>query len=110
MSEVDMYIAETDVKIDTGEALGFFGSDGFGDPLSLNEFNGRTFITNTSGSVAYEECDNCRRTSSSGVIIGQTGTGINLINLPNYLATVNIRFTHTPETPRGHKCRGRASS
>lgn len=95
MSEVNMYIAETDVKIDTGEALGFFGSDGFGDPLSLNEFNGRTFVTNASGSIAYEECDNCRRASSSGVIIGQTGTGINIRNLPNYLATINLRFTHS---------------
>ncbi len=94
MSEINMYIAETDVKIDTGEALGFFGPDGFGDPLSLNEFNGRTFVTNISGSIAYEECDNCRRISSSGVIIGQTGTGINIRNLPNYLATVNLRFTH----------------
>jgi len=92
-----MYIAETDVRIDTGEALGFFGPDGFGDPLSLNEFNGRTFVTNTAGSVAKEECDNCRRSSSSGVIIGQTGTGISLINLPNYLATANIRFTHPQE-------------
>jgi len=94
MSEVNIYIAETDVKIDTGKALGFFGSDGFGDPLSLNEFNGRTFVTNISGSVGYEECDNCRRISSSGVIVGQTGNGINLQNLPNYLATINLRFTH----------------
>jgi len=97
MASVYMYIAETDVRIDTGEALGFFGPDGFGDPLSLNEFNGRTFVTNTAGSVAKEECDNCRRSSSSGVIIGQTGTGISLINLPNYLATANIRFTHPQE-------------
>jgi len=97
MASVYMYIAETDVRIDTGEVLGFFGPDGFGDPLSLNEFNGRTFVTNTAGSVAKEECDNCRRSSSSGVIIGQTGTGISLINLPNYLATANIRFTHPQE-------------
>lgn len=94
MSEINMYIAETDVKIDTGEALGFFGPDGFGDPLSLNEFNGRTFVTNISGSASYEECDNCRRLSSSTVVVGQIGTGINLQNLPNYLATVNLRFTH----------------
>lgn len=94
MSEINIYIAETDVKIDTGEALGFFGSNGFGDPLSLNEFNGRTFITTPSGSAAYEECDNCRRNSSSTVIVGQTGSGINLQNLPNYLATMNLRFTH----------------
>jgi len=94
MSSIDMYIAESDIKIDTGEALGFFGPDGFGDPLSLNEFNGRTFVTTTTGVTEYEECDNCKRISSSGVILGQTGDGINLINLPNYLATVNLRFTH----------------
>lgn len=94
MSSINMYIAESDVKIDVGEALGFFGPDGFGDPLSLNEFNGRTFATTTSGVTAYEECDNCKKTSTSGVIIGQTGDGINLINLPNYLATINLRFTH----------------
>jgi len=94
MSEINMYIAENDVKIDTGESLGFFGPDGFGDPLSISEYNGRTFVTNSSGSVSHEECDNCRKISSSGVIIGQTGTGIDLINLPNYLATINLRFTH----------------
>lgn len=94
MAEVNMYVAETDVKIDTGEALGFFGYAGFGDPLSLGEFNGRTFITNIAGSIPKEECDNCLRTSSSGVIVGQVGSGINLINLPNYLTTINIRFTH----------------
>ncbi len=94
MSEIDMYIAETDIKIDTGEALGFFGPAGFGDPLSLGEFNGRTFATTPNGATEYEECDNCRRISSSEVVIGQTGDGINILNLPNYLATVNIRFTH----------------
>ena len=94
MAAINMHIAETDVKIDTGEALGFFGSEGFGDPLSLNEFNGRTFVTTSSGSPAYEECDNCRRNSSSTVIVGQTGTGIDLPDLPNYLATINLRFTH----------------
>lgn len=97
MSEIDVYYAETDVKIDTGQSLGFFGPDGFGDPLSLSEFNGRTFITTIDGSTPYEECDNCRRISSSSVVIGQTGSGINIRNLPNYLATINLRFTH-PES------------
>ncbi len=94
MAEINMHIAETDVKLDVGDALGFFGPDGFDDPLSLNEFNGRTFVTTPTGVIASEECDNCRRISSSGVVIGQTGTGINIRNLPNYLATINLRFTH----------------
>jgi hypothetical protein len=94
MSEINVYYAETDVKINTGEALGFFGSDGFGDPLSLGEYNGRTFVTTINGSTQYEECDNCRKTSSSGLIVGQCGSGIVLRHLPNYLATINVRFTH----------------
>ncbi len=94
MADINIYYAETDVKIETGEALGFFGPNGFGDPLSLNEYNGRTFITTVTGSTAYEECDNCKRTSSSSVIVGQTGSGINIRNLPNYLSTINLRFTH----------------
>ncbi len=94
MSVIDMYIAETDVKIDIGEALGFYGFAGFGSSLSLGETNGRTFVTDTTGAVSKEECDNCRRSSSSGVIVGQTGSGINLLNLPNYLTTINLRFTH----------------
>ena len=73
MAEVKIYVAETDVSIDAGESLGFFGPAGFGDPLSLAEFNGRTFITNSSGSVSYEECDNCKKVSTSGVVIGQVG-------------------------------------
>ncbi len=94
MADINIYYAETDVKIEIGEALGFFGPDGFGDPLSLNEYNGRTFITTVTGSTAYEECDNCKRISSSSVIVGQTGSGINIRNLPNYLSTINLRFTH----------------
>ena len=94
MSDINVYYAETDVKIETGEALGFFGSNGFGDPLSLNEYNGRTFITTANGSTEFEECDNCRKISSSTVILGQAGSGIDLVNIPNYLATINLRFTH----------------
>lgn len=94
MAEINMYIGENDVAIGTGQALGFFGPAGFGDPLSIDEFNGRTFITDDDGSTEFVECDNCRKISSSDVVIGQTGTGIDIQNLPNYLSTINLRFTH----------------
>ena len=94
MSVIKMYIAENDITIDAGEALGFYGFAGFGSPLSLNETNGRTFVADTTGATAKEECDNCRRSSASGVIVGQVGSGISLLNLPNYLTTINLRFTH----------------
>jgi hypothetical protein len=94
MATLSVHTAETDVTIGTGEALGFFGSDSFGDPIAIGEYNGRTFITTPSGTTQYEECDNCKYLNTSGVIVGQTGNGINLQRLPNYLATMNIRFTH----------------
>lgn len=95
MAEITIYSAEDDITLDAGEALGFFGPDGFGDPISLNQYNGRTFITTPSGTTEYEECDNCKYLDASGVILGQTGSGISLLKLPNYQATMNIRFTHS---------------
>ena len=106
MAEINIYIAETDTKIESGEALGFFGDDGFGDPIPLNEYNGRTFITVPGGGTQGTEGDNCKLTTIgswsgvggvSGVIAGQTGSGISLRSLPNYLSTMNIRFTHPIE-------------
>jgi len=95
MSEINVYVAETDVSLGSTDYLGFFGEQGFGNPLSLEEFNSRTFITSVDGGSEGAECDNNKRTSVSGVLVGQTGSGINLTQLPNFLATMNVRFTHT---------------
>ena len=106
MAEINIFIAETDAKIETGQALGFFGDDGFGDPIDLGSYNGRTFITDPNGVSQSEECDNCKLTIAgswsgvggvSGVILGQTGSGVALRQVPNYLSTMNIRFTHPTE-------------
>lgn len=95
MSEINVYVAETDISLGSTDYLGFFGEEGFGNPLSLEEFNGRTFITSADGGTEGAECDNNKRISTSGVLVGQTGSGIALTRLPNYLATMNVRFTHT---------------
>lgn len=103
MSEINIYIAENDISLGSTDYLGFFGEQGFGDPMSLGEFNSRTFITNSTGGIEGAECDNTKLTVAgglsgvggvSGVIVGQTGNGILLTALPNYLATMNVRFTH----------------
>lgn len=81
-------------EIGANEAIGFF-SNGFGEPIAINQFNLRTFITNTSGTANIVEGKNCRPTVGlSGVITGQVGSGISLLNLPNYQATMNIRLTN----------------
>lgn len=75
-----------------GSGIGFYGAGGFGYSVLVGSYQGRTFITSADGATEAAELDNCKYNSTSGVIVGQTGSGILLIELPNYLATLNIRF------------------
>lgn len=93
MATVNLYAGE-DTLVSTSSGLGFFGGDGFGAPVTIGSYNGRTFVTNASGTVQGFECNNNMRDGASGVIHGQSGSGILLTQLPNELATANMRFTH----------------
>jgi hypothetical protein len=88
--------AGTDFTINniSGSGIGFYGS-GFGYSVPVGQYPVRAFITNSAGSTQGPEIDNNRYVSSTGVIIGQTGTPILLTQLPNYLSTLNIRFSNT---------------
>jgi len=87
--------AGEDFAVPSDLGLGFFGEGGFDSPVVVGEFNGRTFITDASGSTQNFEANNNKFTSTSGVIHGQTGSGILLTALPNSFATVNMRFENT---------------
>ena len=97
---ISVWVSE-DFDFPTASGLGFYGDLGFATPVALGEFQGRTFVTNPAGSVEGFECNNTKLcqtggwsgiTGVSGVIVGQTGNGISLRNLPNYLATFNLRL------------------
>lgn len=79
----------------SGSGLGMYGDAGFGYSVPVSSYNGRTFITDSTGTSQGPEVDNCKFLNTSGVIVGQTGSGINLLQLPNYLSTLNINFNHT---------------
>jgi len=93
MASLDLYAGE-DTLVSTSSGLGFYGDNGFDAPIVTGIYNGRTFVTNASGTVAGFECNNNKYHDSSSVIHGQTGSGISLQYLPNELATINPRFTH----------------
>jgi hypothetical protein len=67
----------------SGSGLGFYGDAGFGYSIPVNSFNGRTFITDSTGTAQGPEVDNNRYAGVSTVIVGQAGSGINLRQLPN---------------------------
>ena len=93
MANLNLYVGE-DQLVPNGSGIGFYGESGFGSAILIGAFNGRTFVTDPSGSIEGFEANNNKRLSSSDVIHGQTGSGIPLLSLPNTLATLNLRFTH----------------
>lgn len=93
MATFNLYAGE-DRLVQNTSGLGFFGNNGFGAPVVVGEYQGRTFVTNSIGTVEGIECNNNKYHDISGVVHGQAGSGIELTCLPNELSTINIRFTH----------------
>lgn len=81
-------------KINPGSGLGFYGDSGFGYTIPVGEWNGRTFITNSNGTLDGGEVNNIKYSNNSSGIVGQAGSGIALPAIPNYLSTVEVRFTN----------------
>jgi hypothetical protein len=94
MATLKVYVGE-DQLLPDNKGVGFFGDDGFGDPVEKGLYNGRTFVVGASGTAESFECNNNKWLSSNEVINGQIGSGILLDALPNYLTTVNLRFEHS---------------
>lgn len=93
MATLELYAGE-DTLVPISSGLGFFGDNGFNDVISIGIYNGHTFVTNASGTVDSFECNNNKYDGISGIIHGQQSSGVLLTNLPNELATINVRFTH----------------
>lgn len=89
------FLAGSDFTIDSlsGSGLGFYGDSGFGASVSTGSWQGRTFITNGAGTSQGPECDNIKYLNLGSGIIGQTGSGVALDHIPNYLSTLNLRLT-----------------
>jgi hypothetical protein len=76
-----------------GSGIGFYGAAGFGATVNVGEYQGRSFITNSAGTAQGPEVDNVKFLNAGSGILGQTGSGIALTAIPNYQATLNVRFT-----------------
>jgi hypothetical protein len=99
MSAVISFLAGENFTIQdlAGSGLGFYGDAGFGASVKVGDWQGRTFITNGAGTTQGPEVDNVKYLNAGSGIIGQTGSGVALTAIPNYQATLNIRFTY--DTP-----------
>lgn len=77
-----------------GSGLGFFGPEGFGNSVNVGNYNDSTFITDSNGLFQGPQLNNVKYVHpASGSINGLSA--VNLLAVPNYLATLKISFTHT---------------
>lgn len=75
-----------------GSGLGFYGQAGFAASVAVGAYQGRTFITDAAGVLQGPEVNNVIYLNPGSGILGQAGSGIGLRAIPNWQATLNIRF------------------
>lgn len=77
----------------SGSGLGFYG-EGFGQSVNVGEYQETTFITNSTGTAENAMANNIRWTHANSGVINESGDDVLLTQIPNYLATLMIDFTH----------------
>jgi hypothetical protein len=80
-----------------GSGLGFYGQAQFGASVNVAVYQQRTFITDATGSIQGPEVNNVTYLNAGSGILGQAGSGIALQAIPNWQATLNLRFNN--DTP-----------
>lgn len=74
-------------------ALGFYGPNNFGTTIRVSQWADNTYVSDPSGTTQGAKACNVKYIDSQ---TGQLGTGDthNLRDIPNSLATLNVRFTN----------------
>ena len=76
-----------------GSGIGFFGSAGFGSSVAVGEYQSSTYITNSNGTIQGAEINNVKYVHPNSGLSGSSTLALK--NIPNYKATLNVRFTST---------------
>jgi len=73
--------------------LGFFGSGAFGTSVAVGQYQDATYITSADGNTGSILVGNVKYINTSGAALGATTLQLNQV--PNSNATLNIHFAHT---------------
>ena len=97
MASINFYINTSGFDYDLavgGSGLAFFGDSGFGQSVNVASYQGTTFVSDGTGATQGAQAKNIKWLNAASGIVGTTGSGVGLQNIPNYQSTLNIRFTH----------------
>ena len=78
-----------------GSGLGFYGSAGFGASVEVGSYQDNTYMTNGAGTLQGPQVDNVKWVNTASGTPSSITSGIALTAIPNYQATLNIRFNHS---------------
>jgi hypothetical protein len=93
MASIGFFADENGIQNLLGSGLGFYGSS-FGTSVAVGSYQDSTFITDGNGTSQGPQVHNTKWAHpSSGTVNGVGPWALNTI--PNRLATLNIRFTHS---------------
>ena len=93
MATISFYAGTTLIQNLNGSGLGFYGT-GFGNSVNVGEYQDTTFITNSAGTSEGLQCNNIKYQNTMSGIINSASSGVLLTQIPNSLATLNVRFEH----------------
>jgi len=94
VATINFYADSFQVENLNDSGLGFYG-ESFGSSVDVGEFQTTTFITNGDGTSEGPQVNNIKYAASDSGTVNSAGSPVALTAIPNYLATLNIRFTHT---------------
>jgi hypothetical protein len=77
-----------------GSGLGFYGPGGFGTSVETGEYQDNTYVTDSTGASNGPKAQNVKYVHPLSGMVPTADTRL-LREIPNQLATLNIRFTHT---------------
>lgn len=102
MAQIDFFADTFNLN---GSGLGFYGA-AFGQSVDVGSYQNTTFITNGNGTAQGQQVNNIRYLDTASGYLGSATSGVKLTEMPNYMATLNIRFSHgTVVKAQNVKCR-----
>lgn len=79
-----------------GSGIAFFGPGSAGAAVRVSEYQDNSYISDANGTTSPVKIQNVKYVHpNSGELAGSDTR--NLLAIPNYLSTLNIRFTHTQQ-------------
>lgn len=93
MAQIDFYAAGYGINLN-GSGLAFFGANGGGSSVAVGEYQDVTFVSNSAGTSYNQQANNVKYANSMSGYINSNTSGTLLNYIPNYLSTLEIRFTH----------------